>query len=306
MQKKMKDNNPLVSVVVPCFNHEKFVQECIQSVIEQDYKNIELIVIDDGSKDKSVEIIKALISDCRKRFKKFIFLYRENKGLCETLNEAIELCSGKYFCCLASDDIICKDKISYQVSYLEAHTESLGVFGGVEIVGLNRSEVLKTKRVVRFKFDDIYLHKHLLMAPTQMLRLDAVKNAGGFNKDFLIEDWYMWLALTKNAGTLDCVDKVFAKYRRHEDNISSKFDLMHKGRMQIINFFRSSNYDEAFSRVYLINAQENAAESFSKSIRSICKAFVKYKKIVFKKIFLFTCVKILATRFKLIIRKFLI
>lgn len=116
----------------------------------------------------------------------------------------------------------------------------------------------------------------------------------------------MWLALTKNAGTLDCVDKVFAKYRRHEDNISSKFDLMHKGRMQIINFFRSSNYDEAFSRVYLINAQENAAESFSKSIRSICKAFVKYKKIVFKKIFLFTCAKILATRFKLIIRKFLI
>ncbi|WP_169741478.1 glycosyltransferase [Comamonas aquatica] len=286
----MKDNNPLVSVVVPCFNHEKFVQECIQSIIEQDYKNIELIVIDDGSKDKSVEIIKSLISDCRKRFKKFIFLYRENKGLCETLNEAIELCSGKYFCCLASDDIIYKDKISYQVSYLEAHTESLGVFGGVEIIGLNRSEVLKTKRVVRSKFDDIYLHKHLLMAPTQMLRLDAVKNAGGFNKDFLIEDWYMWLALTKNGGTLDCVDKVFAKYRRHEDNMSSKFDLMHKGRMQIINFFKNKNYNRAFSNIHLIRSQEIVRKNLGEAFSSLIVALRSSKEIIFSKLFFRTLI----------------
>ena len=61
--KNIEENNPLVSVVIPCYNHEQFVQESIKSVIDQDYKNIELIVIDDGSKDGSVEKIKKILTD---------------------------------------------------------------------------------------------------------------------------------------------------------------------------------------------------------------------------------------------------
>ena len=64
------DSHPLVSIVIPCYNHENFVQECIQSVIDQTYENIELIIIDDGSKDNSVEIIKNFFS----------LTYVENRG----------------------------------------------------------------------------------------------------------------------------------------------------------------------------------------------------------------------------------
>ena len=64
----MKENNqPLVSVVIPCYNHEQFVRDSIQSVIDQTYQNIELIIIDDGSKDSSVEIIKKMLSACEQR-----------------------------------------------------------------------------------------------------------------------------------------------------------------------------------------------------------------------------------------------
>ena len=95
--------NPLVSVVIPCYNHEKFVQDCIQSVIDQTYPNIELIIIDDGSKDGSVEKIQEMIVACEQRFTRFEFRHRQNKGLSATLNEALEWCNGVYLSAIASD-----------------------------------------------------------------------------------------------------------------------------------------------------------------------------------------------------------
>lgn len=79
-----QSNQPLVSVVIPCYNHESFVQDSIQSVIDQPYQNIELIIIDDGSKDGSVEKIQEMIPACQERFVRFEFQYRPNKGLSAT------------------------------------------------------------------------------------------------------------------------------------------------------------------------------------------------------------------------------
>jgi len=85
-----QSNQPLVSVVIACYNHEFFVQDSIQSVIDQTYQNIELIIIDDGSKDGSVKKIQEMIPNCQQRFIRFEFRHRLNKGLSATLNEALE------------------------------------------------------------------------------------------------------------------------------------------------------------------------------------------------------------------------
>ena len=108
----MENNNqPLVSVVIACYNHENFVQDCVQSIIDQTYENIELIIIDDGSKDGSVEKIQEMIPACKQRFVRFEFRYRPNKGLSATLNEALEWCEGTYFSPIASDDILLIKKL---------------------------------------------------------------------------------------------------------------------------------------------------------------------------------------------------
>jgi alpha-1,3-rhamnosyltransferase len=84
-----------VSIVVPYYNRAQFLNENIQSVIDLDYKNIELTVIDDGSKNNRVEVIRKLIPECKARFKRFEFRHRPNKGLSATLNQGIIYSKGQ-------------------------------------------------------------------------------------------------------------------------------------------------------------------------------------------------------------------
>lgn len=199
----MSEQQPLVSIVIPCYNHEQFVQETIQSVIDQDYENIELIIIDDGSKDKSVDVIQQMIPACKKRFVRFEFRFRPNKGLCATLNEALEWCEGEYFSPIASDDILFSEKTKIQVRVFrrESSDELVGVFSGIELIN-NNGLVIKKKngRNKFFSFSDILLRKAFLPAPSAMLVLKKVKGIGGYNPDFSIEDFYMWLRLTEKGG----------------------------------------------------------------------------------------------------------
>jgi alpha-1,3-rhamnosyltransferase len=99
-------HNSLVSVIIPSYNHALYIEECITSVINQDYKLIELIIIDDGSTDISVDKINLLVDVCKNRFLRFKFIARENRGLAQTLNEGLQWCEGEYIQCLASDDLI--------------------------------------------------------------------------------------------------------------------------------------------------------------------------------------------------------
>lgn len=92
-------DQPLVTVIIPSYNHERYISQSIESVVFQSYKNIEIIVIDDGSKDQSVTLINGLADKYG-----FIVIARENRGVAKTLNEGIGLARGKYMSFLASDD----------------------------------------------------------------------------------------------------------------------------------------------------------------------------------------------------------
>ena len=107
--------NKLVSIVVPMYNSEKYMSECIDSVLNQDYKNIELILVNDGSKDKTEKIAK----DYAKNDKRVIVINQENKGVSEARNNGIKHSKGEYITFIDSDDFIEKDFISYYVSLIE-------------------------------------------------------------------------------------------------------------------------------------------------------------------------------------------
>ncbi|TCH64087.1 glycosyltransferase [Acinetobacter sp. ANC 4862] len=252
-----KNNQPLVSIVIPCYNHEQFVQDCIQSVIDQTYENIELIIIDDGSKDNSVLKIQEMVEKCQNRFKRFEFRYRPNKGLSATLNEAIDWCCGKYFSAIASDDMLLEEKTKTQLDYMEDHSSSVAVFGGVHIIN-NENKVIRTiiDEQKKYTFNEILMHQHNLPAPTAFIQRESLIRVGKYDPEIRIEDWYMWLKISK-IGEIVYLPKAFSYYRDHLDNTTKKSNIMSVERFKVIsNFSNDKNYSLAKQQVGWINCLE--------------------------------------------------
>lgn len=239
---------PLVSVVIPCYNHQNYVEECISSIINQGYRNIELIIIDDGSSDDSVRIIQKLRPECQDRFIRFEFIARSNQGLCATLNQAIEWCEGKYFSAVASDDVWMPFKTAQQVKFLEENPNISAVFGGIVLIDKDSRFIRKIERHGVFSFQDIFLNRHFLPAPTALIRLNQLRDVG-YDPNIKIEDWNMWLKLTRNCdASLVTLKQSVAFYRQHGSSVSRDVDFMYEQGIRILAQFRSDkNYDRAMA-----------------------------------------------------------
>src|ERR1700691_4977316 len=106
---------PVVTAIVPVYNHEKYVIDSLRSIIRQDYLNVELIVINDGSKDRSNEMVLRIVEECKQRFLRFEYINRENRGLSATLNQALGMARGKHHSTLGCDGIIIPEQFSHLV-----------------------------------------------------------------------------------------------------------------------------------------------------------------------------------------------
>lgn len=100
----MNKNNPKISVIIPLYHHEKYIEEAIYSVLEQTFSDFELIIINDGSTDKSEEVVKSIKDD---RIK---YCYQDNQGAHNTINRGIQLAQGEYVSILNSDDVYYKNR----------------------------------------------------------------------------------------------------------------------------------------------------------------------------------------------------
>ena len=266
----MTEQQPLVSIVIPCYNHSQFVRETIQSVIDQDYENIELIIIDDGSKDNSVEVIQEMIPACEERFVRFEFRYRPNKGLCATLNEALEWCEGEYFSPLASDDIALPHKTSFLIKKHQQYDAAV-VFGSARKFNSEKAGedlLLNCEHTL----EDLMFIKNMPAAPASLMRTDIIRNVGGFLEGVALEDLYMWLKLTSNGEKLYSFPEVVVKYRDHEANTIKRFEFMHKQRLKVLELFSSvPYYKEARKNAFIKGAKAIANQSFREPVQIIFK-----------------------------------
>ncbi|MDR1371567.1 MAG: glycosyltransferase [Dysgonamonadaceae bacterium] len=213
---------PLVSIIVPCYNHDKYIEECILSIVNQTYKNIELIVVDDGSSDRSPEILKRL----QKQFGFALFI-QQNRGISKTLNWAIrEHSRGKYIAGCASDDYLLTDRIEKQVAYMENNPDTAMVCGKVHVVnkdsntveGLHIIDEVKNP-VEDLKFESL-IERNCIPAMTVMIRRTVWEECGGYNEQTPIEDLDMWLKIAYNHR-IGYIDDYFACYRWHGENVTA-------------------------------------------------------------------------------------
>jgi len=119
------ENDPLVTAFVGCYNHSRFVEECLDSVRHQTYPNLEVIIFDDRSKDNSVAVIDTWLK--KQRLDWQFVPHTKNIGICASLNEVLQLARGKYISMVAADDIWLPDKTARQVEMMERLPEDVGV-----------------------------------------------------------------------------------------------------------------------------------------------------------------------------------
>lgn len=209
---------PLVSVVIPSFNHAKFIPKTIDSINAQTYKAIEIIVLDDSSQDDSARLLTTMAES--HGFK--LVLNPRNMGLVKTLNMGLGMATGVYFAPCASDDYWHPEKIEKQVARMEATPNLKIVFtegSEVDSNGNLLGPVRYSKRSpTRWYFDDVIFWADLPPA-SFMARRSEMLEVGGYPGEFRIEDLPMWLALLSSGGYAEVVKEDLAYYRNHEANM---------------------------------------------------------------------------------------
>lgn len=262
-------------MVIPSFNHGAYIQTCIESVICQDYRNIELIIIDDGSTDDSIDRIREKITACMNRFTRFEFRSRNNKGVAETINEAIDWATGSYFAAIASDDLLHPNKTSILLRNIDnEQSDVVGIFSSCELINQNGAVVGNRSFATNYlTFNEIITCKYSIPASSQLLRLEKVREVGGYPAQLGIEDWYMWLALTNKGYKLKIISDFLVQYRHHDDNTSKNPSIMFEARKIILSSYKNHPlYLYAMALVQVSAAIDYSAFAKKKSFRHLIHA----------------------------------
>lgn len=219
---------PLVSVIAVCFNHERWVINTLESIINQTYKEIELIIIDDASSDSSQYLI---VNYVRGKKSVEIILHNTNMGICFTLNEGIRLAKGKYIQVIACDDELLPDKIEMQVAEFEDALQlddSIGVLYSDAYL-MNEEGVYGNARFIQrarlfYEIPEKNIHDRLLKgnfipAPSALIRKYVFDDMGGYDENLYFEDYEFWLRVSKKYSFIYS-DKIKTKYRVLSDSMS--------------------------------------------------------------------------------------
>ena len=214
-------NSELVSIIMPAYNADEYIAESIECVLNQTYKNWELIIVDDGSKDATKQIIERF----QARDSRVIYVYQANSGVALARNCALALAKGKYLSNLDSDDLWPVDKLEIQVALLNKNDQKI-VLGNVERFSLSLNGTVERGLVTRLdvasKNRTGYVLQTLDLPSNKMVHFNTFcgktiffKSAGGWDEQFRnAEDWDFWLRLGAQVEFLH-VENVLQLYRKH-------------------------------------------------------------------------------------------
>lgn len=220
---------PLVSVIVPMYNHAQYIEECLDSIRDEDWPRLELVLLDDGSRDDTFARAQAWVEKNRARFQRVWLEKQTNQGICKTLNRLVEASRGDYLALTASDDALIRGGIRCRMDHLQRHPEQLAVFGRVELMGDDVKTLAKIQKshaqlerawrrpslLVRSLLLNWGLAGPILLSRRQAF--DPERGVGPYDGTLAYEDLDMYLRfVSRNA--LGFVDQPVGKYRVHFNN----------------------------------------------------------------------------------------
>jgi glycosyltransferase involved in cell wall biosynthesis len=208
---------PIVSIILPVYNAEKYIVECLESISTQSYPNWELIIVNDGSNDSSEKLIKVFIKNCKNDVQYF---FTEHKGLPFCLNFGISHAQGRYIARMDADDIMCETRLAQQVNFMENKPE-IGVLGTNFIeIDENGKELTIVKmpqgnELIKQKFFTVCAIAH----PTVMARKEILIANKYLEKYPFPEDYELWTRLIETTN-FENLQISLLKKRFHQDEIT--------------------------------------------------------------------------------------
>ncbi|MBL4707510.1 MAG: glycosyltransferase [Flavobacteriales bacterium] len=214
----MNSEAPLVSVIMPAYNAEKYISESILSIINQTYRNWELIIINDGSTDQTSQIIKEFL----KKDKRLRLSDNEtNKGLVFTRNKGLECARGKYIANLDSDDIASSDRLEKQVTFLERNLEYVLLGSACIHINEKGKKIASVKRnIPNEHLKALLLFSNYFINSSVMMRADQAKTLR-YMEGFAPAEDYQFFSQLCQLGHIGNLNDKLVEYRIHDQNISS-------------------------------------------------------------------------------------
>jgi glycosyltransferase involved in cell wall biosynthesis len=209
----------LVSVIIPCYNSEAFLEEAIASAMAQTYSPVEIVVVDDGSTDRSPQIAQSL---------PVRYIRQPNRGLAASRNLGIRESKGSYIVFLDADDRLKPEAIEIGVRILAQRPQYAMAVGDHFFVSHNGSYLAASRKNCppAFHYEALLRSNFIEMVSTVLFRRSVLEEAGGFDTRFRVsEDYELYLRVAKTHA-IYCHPAIVAEYRIHESNISRNAELM--------------------------------------------------------------------------------
>jgi len=247
------ENKGQVTVGITTYNHAKYIEKCVHSVLQQNYPFIEIIICDDSSTDNTQDILLKLKDNYPEKIK--LLLKNENKGVTDTINTILDnICpESLYFCAIGGDDRMYKDKIATQVNYLSSNDSCCMCYHDLDVVDLDSSKHLSVhspRNSTKFKnnygnYIDSIRQGCFFHCVSIMFKLKHLKNLRYDFRIPLASDWLFFTELLANSGcTANHIPEILGIYGRTSSSITIKrpnkisleIDLLNSCNILLLNF----------------------------------------------------------------------
>lgn len=223
-------NNPVISVIVPCYNQAIYLPETLRSVLEQEFQDWECIIVNDGSSDNTEEVIR----EWEKKDKRFRSIYKTNSGVADTRNQGIKEALGEYILPLDGDDKIGSRYIADALNIFHKDSTVKLVYSDVVLFGSKNQEL----GTAEYNYEDMLTENRISVSG--IFRKDDFIRIGGYNCNMAdgLEDWDFWLSLLKQDDVVVKLDGFHIYYRIKDISRSTMIDHAKNERL-LLQIFRN-------------------------------------------------------------------
>ncbi len=224
-------STPNVSVIIPVYNSEKYIEETLKSVFAQSYKDFEVIVVDDGSTDNTAKVLSGYKD-------KLIYIRKENEGISIARNTGIAHALGKYVAFIDHDDIWYPEKLGEQITLLEYNRNAHLCFSDAYLIdekGKRNGRLFNICPPFKGMVFKQLLMGNFIPILTAVVRKEILKETGLFDPEYkMVEDWDFFIRVAKQYPVI-FIDSPLAGYRVHTGSFSAKRDIMLKELISVID-----------------------------------------------------------------------